>query len=219
MDKIILEFRKFPQMSAILGMMLVAGLLIHYFDSRVVKTNFSRPVVDFPLTLGEWVGNSQSMTVGIVDFLKLSDYALIDFSSDDQKVNLYIAYYQSLGDEAFPHSPRKCIPGGGWEIETISNIDLEHRQVRRVKITRGNANQIVYYWYQQGADSVADEYHLKWNTMLRSLTQGRTDTSLIRLTTPLSPGESESSADARLARFAIALEGELANRLQSNKER
>lgn len=213
MSNVTRDFKRYPQVSVVLILMVLAGLLIQYFDSRVKQKNFTRPVADFPLVLRGWVGNSQALTVSIVDFLQVSDYALIDYRLNDQLVNLYIAYYASLDEEVFPHSPRKCIPAGGWEIETINDIQLGQRKVRRVKIIKENNTQIVYYWYQQGSDSIAGEYQLKWSTMLRSMKEGRTDTSLVRLTTLISNGESERDADTRLEMFAKDLHHELETRL------
>ena len=213
MTNIIKELHGFPQVSIIVMALVVMAVAESLFNSRVEKDIPSRPLVDFPLVLGDWVGNQQPMIASIVDFLKVSDYAMVDYKSDGHLVNLYIAYYQSLDEEAFPHTPRKCIPAGGWEIETLSEIELGQREARRVKIVKGGNTQIVYYWYQQGDDSVAGEYQLKWNTMLRSLWEGRTDTSLVRLTTPVANDESDNEGDARLMAFARDLEFELIRRL------
>ena len=116
-------------------------------------------------------------------------------------------------DVAGDRVPEAGIAAGGWEIETLSKVALGSREARRVKIVNGSHTQIVYYWYQQGANSVAGEYQLKWNTMLRSLREGRTDTSLVRLTTLVSDGESENEADARLVAFAQDLDLDLSRRL------
>jgi len=207
------ELSKHPQLSYILVALVLMLAIVSYFDARAEQDTPSKPLLDFPLVLGNWVGRSQPMNISIVDFLKVSDYTLADYISSDQRVNLYIAYYQSLDEEAFPHSPRQCIPGGGWEIVSVSDKMLPQREVRRVKIERNGYTQLVYYWYQQGSDSLAGEYQLKWNTMLRSLSEGRTDTSLVRLTTLIAKEESESDADARLISFIENLDHELAYRL------
>lgn len=213
MNKIINEFQRYPQISIVVVALVAMAITVNFFNSRVKTDTPSRPLIDFPLVLGEWKGSQKSMITSIVDFLKVSDYALIDYKSNGHQVNLYIAYYQSLDEEAFPHTPRKCIPAGGWEIETLSKVALGSREARRVKIVNGSHTQIVYYWYQQGANSIAGEYQLKWNTMLRSLREGRTDTSLVRLTTLVLDDESDNEADARLVAFAQDLEFDLTRRL------
>jgi len=207
------EIKSYPQIALIVVALAFMLAVVNYLDLRAKRQMPSRPLLDFPLVMDDWVGQSHPMSVSIVAFLKLSDYILVDYKSSDQIVNLYIAYYQSLDEETFPHSPRQCIPGGGWEIVDLSDLKLGDREVRRVKIERKGYTQIVYYWYQQGADSIADEYHLKWNTMLRSLWDGRTDTSLVRLTALVEKGESESDVDARLISFVDTLNKELALRL------
>ena len=213
MNKIINEFQRYPQVSIVVVALAAMAIIVNFYNSRVKIDTPSRPLIDFPLVLGEWKGSQKSIIPSIVDFLKVADYAMVDYKSDGHLVNLYIAYYQSLDEEAFPHTPRKCIPAGGWEIETLSKVALGSREARRVKIVNGGNTQIVYYWYQQGDDSVAGEYQLKWNTMLSSLWEGRTDTSLVRLTTPVANDESDNEADARLMAFARDLEFELIRRL------
>lgn len=206
------DFKRYPQLACILIAVAIMAAGLKLYDPARGNRVDENPLAGFPLVIDGWSGDSRSMNSGIVDFLNLSDYLLIDYQSAADRVNMYIAYYRSLNDEAFPHSPRKCIPGGGWEIDAIDDIRLAQREVRRVKITRDGYTQLVYYWYQQGSDSMADEYRLKWNTMLRSLGERRTDTSLVRLTTLIDRGESEAVADARLRSFATALDSELAAR-------
>ena len=42
---------------------------------------------------------------------------------------------------------------------------------------------------------------MKWYLLSDSLTLNRTDGSLVRLTTPIAPGEKEADAEARLNQF------------------
>lgn len=184
-------------------------------SSKPAAATLKKPLLDFPLVIGAWTGMSFPMEVGISDFLELSDYLIADYRAGNQAVNLYIAYYDTLSEGAFPHSPKLCIPGGGWEILDISNIDIGTDEVRRVVINRGKNKQIVYYWYQQESEFVADEYRLKWRTFLRVFKHGRSDTSLVRLTSQVYPGEDEAAADARLEKFLGIVKPEIMKRLIS----
>ena len=69
-------------------------------------------------------------------------------------------------------------------------------------IRKGDYGQLVYYWFDQRGRNITNEYMVKWYLFWDSLTLGRTDGSLIRLTTTLQPGEDVAKADQRIAEFA-----------------
>ncbi len=57
--------------------------------------------------------------------MKLTDYILADYVNVDRKpVNYYSAYYESQKKGAVPHSPKLCLPGGGWRIEKLDEIPV-----------------------------------------------------------------------------------------------
>lgn len=201
------------QITTIFVLVLITTGVVENIKSREVPIVEKLPLLDFPLSISNWAGKFQAIEVNIIEFLEISDYTMINYQRGNDVINLYIAYYDSLQNNAFPHSPRKCIPGGGWEIDTLQTIEAGNKQVRRVSIQRNSQRQIVYYWYQQGDKSLPDEYQLKWNTFLRSLNEGRTDTSLVRLTIPVDNTDLESSADEKLVLFLQELEPEIKQRL------
>lgn len=207
------SFLKYPQISVIFVLMLVTAVSAELVKSKENTEIKSNPLVSFPLTIGQWNGESRAMEIGIADFLELSDYTIINYRRDEDVINFYAAYYSNLKEGAFPHSPKLCIPGGGWEIYDMQQIKVSNYDIRRVAIVKNEIKQIVYYWYQQGGKSLSDEYQLKWNTFLLSLTEGRTDTSLVRLVTVQKKGETESSADERLVAFLNEINPEIQKRL------
>ena len=122
-------------------------------------------------------------------------------------MNFYIAYYESQRKGLSPHSPRVCVPGGGWSITDLERVEvkLENRdvpiRVNRAVIQNGMARQLVYYWFKQRGRDIANEYFMKWYLLTDSLTMNRTDGSLVRLVTPILPSEKESDAERRLNQF------------------
>lgn len=166
------------------------------------------PFVQFPSTLGTWRGRTSSLEPQIEHFLGLTDYVLSDYTRADARgVNLYVAYYASQRKGVSPHSPQVCIPGAGWQIvdfERTSYVDPERgisMPLNRVMIARGGQKQIVYYWFEQRGRRVANEYSSKWQLLADAVYLNRTDGALVRLTTPLYPGETEQDGDKRLRGF------------------
>jgi EpsI family protein len=144
-----------------------------------------------------------------VDFLRFDDYLLADYRQGNAApINLYVAYYQSQRKGESAHSPRTCIPGGGWEISSIRSIDVgdpsraePHLPVNRVIIQKNDEKQLVFYWFQQRGRLLTNEYSVKYYLFWDAATRNRTDGALVRMTSPVLAGESESKAEARLAAF------------------
>ena len=154
-------------------------------------------------------------TVAIIDALKFDDYFIGDYvNQNGEAVNFYVAYYgsQSAGESA--HSPRSCIPGGGWRIksltqEEVSGVSIGDAPliVNRVVIQKGDISQVVYYWFQGRNRIITNEYMVKWFLFWDSLTRSRTDGALVRLTAFVAPGEDVAEADRRLTAFARDVSG------------
>lgn len=160
---------------------------------------------EFPLQISDWRGTKGEIEKIFLDELKLDDYIMADFKHEEYgNVNLYLAYYGSQRSGSAAHSPKSCIPGGGWQIKshTIINIDEINQASNRLLIRKGDYGQLVYYWFDQRGRTITNEYMVKWFLFWDSMTVGRTDGALIRLTTTIQPGEDVAKADKRLTEFA-----------------
>lgn len=170
-----------------------------------------RPALNtFPLRVSDWRGQEQAMETVYLDKLKLDDYLMANYvrSSEQVGVDLYVAYYESQRKGASVHSPKACLPGGGWEIvdfdqHTVGNVGPvgEDLKVNRVVVELGDLRQLVYYWFQQRDRDLTNEYMVKWYIFWDALTRNRTDGALIRLVTMVPESEDLSQADARLQSF------------------
>jgi len=195
------------------GVLVLVTSLTLAVQGREIVIPDRRVFAEFPLQLGEWKGQLGGLEDNIKDSLRAEDYLFSDYyKTDDGLINLYSAYYddQSRGDVI--HSPRACIPGGGWEIKAIKPyaiesiiIDGKPLLVNRLQIRRGEHTQVVYYWFQQRGRSIQSEWMVKLYMFWDSLTRNRTDGSLIRLTAIVMPGEDEDAADKRLEEFIVLI--------------
>ena len=178
-----------------------------------VRTSFS----EFPLHLPGWVARRGSLEGIYLDTLKLDDYLLADYRNEEgRSVNLYMAYYYSQRKGEAVHSPRSCMPGGGWQLRdfgqrTLSTVLVngEALRVNRTLIELGNQRELVYYWFQQRGRVITNELTVKWYLFWDALTRHRTDGALVRIITTLPPGGNEAEADRRLTEFAAYVAPEL----------
>ncbi|MGI9286453.1 MAG: VPLPA-CTERM-specific exosortase XrtD [Pseudomonadales bacterium] len=164
----------------------------------------------FPLIKGSWIGReSRIEDQKILDELSVTDYMLVDYRHSDTNtpVNFYIAYYESQRKGSAIHSPRSCLPGGGWKISELSQQSLDDvpgvqgLRLNRAIIQKGDHKQLVYYWFQQRGRTMTSEYLAKWYLFWDSLTMARTDGALVRLLTQMQENESVDVADTRLKDF------------------
>jgi exosortase D (VPLPA-CTERM-specific) len=176
----------------------------------------------FPTTLGEWRGKPSTLDASTEQFLGLTDYILSDYAKKDgHAVNLYVAYYASQRNGLSPHSPSVCIPGNGWQITDLertnftSSDSMVSLPLNRVVIARGTTKQLVYYWFDERGMKIANEYISKLYLLRDAMFRNRTDGALVRLTTSIYPGESESDADKRLQEFTKTLVPNLGGYLPS----
>lgn len=195
----------------------VSFFVVKSVDTRAEVIPEREQFVTFPLYFDGWRGEEDNLQPIIADGLGLTDYVLNNYAKPDSPapVNFYVAYYASQRKGVSPHSPRVCIPGGGWSITGVERkkINLQGKPepfpVNRVVIQNGRHRQLVYYWFRQRGRDIANEYWMKWFLLTDSLTMNRTDGSLIRLTTPIGPGEKEADAEARLQEFLVDVDPRL----------
>jgi exosortase D (VPLPA-CTERM-specific) len=209
-------------MAACLVLLCAAGLAIFFVSSREEIVPQRARFVAFPGNLGQWEGRPSLLEPQIEHFLGLEDYILSDYKKPNGGgVNLYVAYYASQRKGSSPHSPIVCLPGGGWQIVNFQRTSYSNDALRltlplnRAVIAQNSNKQLVYYWFVQRGRRIANEYWSKWYLFADSITKNRTDGALVRLTTPLYPGESEQKADERLQSFIQELEPRLSAYLPS----
>ena len=165
----------------------------------------------FPLVVGDWRGRETAMEQNFIDVIKFDDYLLSNYSRsrDASAVNLYIAYYDSQRNGASIHSPRACLPGGGWTMESFDEYLVpdvgpngEALRVNRSVVAMGAERQVVYYWFEQRGRSLTNEYLVKWYMFWDALRINRTDGALVRITTQVRDVADIPMADKQLADFA-----------------
>jgi exosortase D (VPLPA-CTERM-specific) len=185
-----------------------------YFATLKERTENAPPRQSFdrfPLSYANWLGREGSLEKDIINTLKFSDYITADYIHDGDQIpiNFYTAWYESQKKGASIHSPRSCIPGGGWRIESLdqrelSNIKRNNGQplwVNRAIIRKGDTANVVYYWFEGRGRDVTNEYMAKWYIFWDSLTRSRSDGALIRVVTTVPDGMPIDNADQRLQRF------------------
>ena len=167
----------------------------------------------FPLEVGAWRGQPASIDAQTQEILESSDYFLGDFvrRHDGDLVNFWVAYYDEQVKEAGDHTPQQCLPGAGWEFVSFQTVEApvishseERFRVNRAVVTNGRQSLLVYYWLEGRGMQFTNRRHFKFANVRDSFLEGRSDGALVRMITPLAPGEEEAVAEARLVDFMRA---------------
>lgn len=186
---------------SLLSLMVLGGLTLEQREEVIPE---HKSLSQFPEKIDEWKGESRTLDSDVLGKLMLTDYFMIDYvSADKQPLNFYVAYYASQRAGAAIHTPRSCIPGGGWRIEsireqTLAVNDLHGKPltVQRLLIQKGGSSQLVYYWFDQRGRVLANEFVVKWYMLLDAVVKNRSDGSLVRVSVPIASVDEASIAKA-----------------------
>lgn len=202
--------RQRPLLACFVVLLVVAPFLLQ-LDERQESPPARESFAHFPLFNKGWIGREGSLDDEVLDTLKLTDYIKADYiyNRAGLPVNFYVAYYDSQKKGASIHSPRSCIPGGGWRISGLKELTIDGVQhpggqslkVNRVEIRKGDSAQLVYYWFDGRNRDITNEYMAKWFIFWDSLTRSRTDGALVRVVTPVPDAAQMVEAEERLHKF------------------
>jgi len=152
-----------------------------------------KPLAQFPRAVGEWQGQvDATLEPDVLNILKLNDYVMRDYSdAAGRHIWLYIGFWETQRKGAQIHSPKHCLPGGGWEPLEASLISIpfegEHQKivVNLYVLQKESQQQVVTYWYQSQGQVIAKEIDAKLQLIKSAIVRNRTDGALIRLTSPV----------------------------------
>ncbi len=206
-----LSWSFYPIIPVLLVVATVSQLLPQRDEIIPERTEF----LFFPSTLAAWQGRTDRLEKQYIDALQFDDYLLADYGDGSgDTVNLYAAYYSSQRKGASVHSPKSCLPGGGWRINEFSQREIagagsQPLRVNRSLIQMGDERLLVYYWFQQRGRVMTNEYLVKWFLFWDALTRQRTDGALVRLTTRVPLDADVAEKDALLADFIHLIDAPL----------
>ncbi len=186
---------------------------------RYVRVEPERPaeLSMIPMRLHGWSAEEYPLSDFTLEVLKATNTTTRLYTdADGRQVSLFVGYFEDQRYGSQIHSPRHCLPGGGWGILGLGPVELqfgEHKfSANRVIIGNKKNRQVVYYWFRTRSGELTSEYGLKLDLVYNSLRFRPTDAAMIRLTTE-APGDSEAPADDALRDFLSTFYDEIENRL------
>jgi EpsI family protein len=190
----------------VVTLVLVLHAVLFYTLSHGEAVLLVRPLAEFPREIGGW----RMIQQGVLDqetlrILKADDYLTRDYASPSspEAVNLYVAFFKTQRTGQTPHSPKNCLPGGGWVPSASSIVAVpipgrpEPIRVNQYIVAKGPSRDVVMYWYQSHGRVVASEYAAKIYVVADALRYNRTDTALVRVVVPITGNDDDAVRVAR----------------------
>jgi EpsI family protein len=168
--------------------LLVGAFLFVNVYSHGEAVPIRRPLDSFPAELGSWRGQESTLlSEEVLDILVPTDYLLRRYEDGARRsVWLYIGYWETQRKGAQIHSPKNCLPGGGWEPLEGSVVPVEIGpgktiEVNRYLLEKGTDQMLVLYWFQSQGEAIAGEIDAKIAMVKSSIFRHRSDGALVRV--------------------------------------
>lgn len=181
---------------------------------KVHEVPIKKSLTSFPEQIGEWRRVSQrDLSEDVISLLGVNDYINYNYQlADDVVVNVYISYFSAVGVTGEYHSPRNCLPGGGWQIASVTPLPLKAMDqegerdfvIQSMMVHNGAESQRTLYWYQNRGRIIASEYWEKFYLVWDAIFKQRRDGSFVRIMYPWHAGDSDG-VDKKVEEFAASL--------------
>jgi EpsI family protein len=183
-----------------LTLVVVAQATLFYTASHGENTPLPAALTTFPPVLGNW----HQVEEGVIDadtrdVLKADDLMSRVYADGPTKAELFIAYFKTQRQGQSPHSPKNCLPGSGWQTvpEETGRVDVPVADgaihINQYVVSKGEAQSVVYYWYQSQGRVIADEFAAKFYLVSDSIRHHRSDTALVRVVVPILPNRTKEA--------------------------
>jgi exosortase D (VPLPA-CTERM-specific) len=189
-----------------------AGLAINWLGNRPPPKTERLPFSQFPSRISNAMrmGADTKFNPQTEQILGASDYVMRNYIEPTRKFNLYIGYYETQRSGMTYHSPQNCLPGSGWEMSDGQAVEISSYagtsfNANRYIVQQGDDRRVMIYWYQGRGRTNTSEYRDKLDTIIDSITTGRSDGSMVRVLAPVYAGETDAEALAAAKNFAAGV--------------
>ena len=163
----------------------VSGFYARELSASRVQSAGMPPLEAVQKNVGTWTSREIPMSQETLDVLKADHWMFRDYrNAEGSRVVVFVAYFanQEVGSQI--HSPRNCLPGSGWTVQSIDPVSLAvsdpPQDCNLMQIERKGDRQEVFYWFKTRSGTVTGEYALKWDLVKNSLKRRPTDAAFIR---------------------------------------
>lgn len=189
------------------ALLVIGGSFGNYLRYREAKPDSPPHFESIPYAADPFTGEEKRFEAYSYEILKADTTTLRVYRGGRGEIYwLFVAYFESQKYGSQIHSPKHCLPGGGWRIDLLEPFSLPlpdggAKVINRLVIAEEEKRELMFYWFETRGGEIRNEFALKWDLMKNSLLLRPTDAAIVRLTTPFLPGENMAAATARGVAF------------------
>jgi EpsI family protein len=201
--------RRSAYLFAALVLILIAAVL-SYLGSEVKPQKLRAPLDHLPRVIDGWqaMAPDRKLDDRTLELLKPQSYLLRNYRKKGRSIALFVAYFGLQQEGQMIHSPRNCLPGGGWEIASRKKVSVPGPgggwRVNHLILQSELKRLSVLYWYQGRGRIEPNEYWERLSLITDAVRMRRNDGALMRLTAVVPRRGSQQVIDAEL-KMAAAL--------------
>ncbi|MBA4358872.1 MAG: EpsI family protein, partial [Desulfovibrio sp.] len=150
-----------------------------------------------------------------LDLLKPQDYLVRNYlDGRGRNCAVFVAFFGLQQEGQMIHSPRNCLPGGGWQIKSRELVQVQGQGgpwlVNHLIIGQEMDRLSVLYWYQGRGRVEPNEYLDRLRLITDGIWRQRSDGALVRITAVQNPQDADVvAAQLRMAGDLIPALGRL----------
>lgn len=184
----------------LLGLGVVSTLGVNQQRAMPLRTPLDSVI---PRTIGSYTGRDVLLSTNEEAVAGMDDYLMRNYASDTHLgFSLYVGYYERQMRGRTIHSPKNCLPGGGWDALASGEIQIKTlvgtARVNRYLLQKGRERALVLYWYQGRGRVAWNEYMVKWDLLRDAAVSRRTEEALVRVVVPVI-GDQDAALDVATA--------------------
>lgn len=168
--------------------LILAAAVLSYLGSDVQPQRLRAPLDHLPRVIDGWqaMAPDRKLDDRTMELLKPQSYLLRNYRKQGRAIALFVAYFGLQQEGQMIHSPRNCLPGGGWEISSRKQVTVPGPnggwRVNHLILQSELDRLSVLYWYQGRGRVEPNEYWERLSLITDAVRMRRNDGALLRLT-------------------------------------
>jgi len=116
-----------------------------------------------------------------------------------QSVWVFMGYFDRQKEGSQVHSPKHCYPGSGWNILAEGKVPSPwgEGRVKRLIVSNGTDERLVYYWFQTSTRILNDVFALKYYLTRQAMLRHPQELVFVRISSGTDDGMEAAEAVVR----------------------
>ncbi len=167
-------------------LLLSTGAYIVHNPRPLLAPQISK-LTTMPKQMGPWHSAREStFDKETLRVLRPTDYLMRTYvMQKSEPVTLYIGYHNGSPSAGPIHSPKNCLPGGGWEFKSTEKIIMQAQGMQipliRAVLSKDGKDTTFYYWYQVRGKVITSDLEMKVAEFVGTLMHRRKDAAFVRI--------------------------------------